>query len=145
MNMGYISYHILPSIFYHFIPLIRFFFHLPRLQRWSILFQPLSLKFTNSFLLLKQCPLDSIPTFFLKLCFNELGPIITNLVNLSLSEKIFPSSFKQAPVQPLLKMFVSFRMHSKSFSFHPIFDSPYHHSSTSRLFVTCRCVLMRKN
>ena len=31
----------------------------------------------------KLCPLDSIPTFLLKLCFNELGPIITNLVNLS--------------------------------------------------------------
>ena len=51
----------------------------------------------------KQCPLDSIPTFLLKLCFNELGQIITNLVNLSLSEGIFPSSFKQALVQPLLK------------------------------------------
>ena len=51
----------------------------------------------------KQCPLDSIPTFLLKLCFNELGPIITNLVNLSLSEGIFLSSFKQALVQPLLK------------------------------------------
>ena len=51
----------------------------------------------------KQCPLDSIPTFLLKLCFNELGPIITNLVNLSLSEGIFPSSFKQTLVQPLLK------------------------------------------
>ena len=46
----------------------------------------------------KQCPLDSIPTFLLKLCFNELGPIITNLVNLSLYEGIFPSSFKQALV-----------------------------------------------
>ena len=44
----------------------------------------------------KQCPLDSIPTFLLKLCFNELGPIITNLVNLSLSEGIFLLSFKQA-------------------------------------------------
>ena len=35
----------------------------------------------------KQCLLDSITTFFLKLCFNELGPIITNLVNL------FPKEF----------------------------------------------------
>ena len=51
----------------------------------------------------KQCQLDSIPTFLLKLRFNELGPIITNLVNLSLSEGIFQSSFKQALVQPLLK------------------------------------------
>ena len=39
--------------FYHLILLIHFFFHLPHLQSWSILFQPLSLKFTNSFLLLK--------------------------------------------------------------------------------------------
>ena len=39
--------------FYHLILLIRFFFHLPRLPSWSILFQPRSLKFTNSFLLLK--------------------------------------------------------------------------------------------
>ena len=34
---------------------------------------------------------------------NELGPILTNLVNLTLSGGIFPSSFKQALVQPLLK------------------------------------------
>ena len=53
--------------------------------------------------LLIQCPLDFIPTFLLKLCFNELGQIITNLANLSLSEGIFPSSFEQALVQPLLK------------------------------------------
>ena len=51
----------------------------------------------------KQCPLDSIPTFLLKLCFNELGLIITNLIKFSLSEGIFSSSFKQALVQPLLK------------------------------------------
>ena len=51
----------------------------------------------------KQCSLDSIPILFLKLCFDEVGPILTNLVNLSLSGGIFPSSFKQALVQPLLK------------------------------------------
>ena len=38
---------------YHLIFLIRFFLHLPHLQRWPILFLPLSLKFTNSFLPLK--------------------------------------------------------------------------------------------
>ena len=48
--------------FYHLTPLIRFFFHLPRPQRWSILFQPLSLKFTNSFLLLKIKNVPSIPS-----------------------------------------------------------------------------------
>ena len=51
----------------------------------------------------KQCSLDSIPMLFLKLCFKEVGPILTNLVNLYLSEGIFPSSFKQALVQPPLK------------------------------------------
>ena len=39
---------------------------------------------------------------FLKLCFDELGPTIIN-INFSLSEGIFPSSFKQAIVHPLLK------------------------------------------
>ena len=51
----------------------------------------------------KQCKLDSIPTSLLKNCFNELGPIITKLVNLSLAEGVFPSSFKIAHVLPLLK------------------------------------------
>ena len=48
---------------------------------------------------------DSIPTFLLKLCFDELGPTIINIINFSLSElrRIFPSSFKQAIVHPLLK------------------------------------------
>ena len=91
--------------FHHLILLIRFFIHLPHPQSWSISFQPLSLKFTNSFLLLKINNVPLIPSqlSFWKLCFNELGPIITNLVNLSLSEGIFPSSFKQALVRPLLK------------------------------------------
>ena len=51
----------------------------------------------------KQCKLDSMPTSLLKQCFDELGPIITNLVNLSLAEGVFPSSFKLAHVRPLLK------------------------------------------
>ena len=48
--------------FYHLILLIRFFFHLPRLQSWSILFQPLSLKFTNSLLLPKANNVPLIPS-----------------------------------------------------------------------------------
>ena len=51
----------------------------------------------------KQCELDSIPTFLLKLCFDELGPTIINIINFSLSEGIFPSLFQQAIVHPLLK------------------------------------------
>ena len=48
--------------FHHLILLIRFFFHLPRLQSSSILFQPLSLKFTNLFLLLKVNNVPLIPS-----------------------------------------------------------------------------------
>ena len=99
--------------FCHLILLIRFFFYLPRLRSWSI-YIPAPV-FTNSQTLQnkiykltsasesKQCSLDSILILFSKLCFNEVGPILTNLVNLSLSGGIFPSSLKQALVQPLLK------------------------------------------
>ena len=51
----------------------------------------------------KQCEPYSIPTFLLKLCFNELAPTIINIIHFSLSEGIFPSPFKQAIVHPLLK------------------------------------------
>ena len=51
----------------------------------------------------RENELDLIPTFLLKLYFNELDPTIINIINVSLSEGIFPSSFKQAIVHPLLK------------------------------------------
>ena len=50
-----------------------------------------------------QCKLDVIPTDLLKECFEELGPIITTLINYSLAEGCFPSIFKNAHVRPLLK------------------------------------------
>ena len=36
-------------------------------------------------------------------CFEELGPIITTLINYSFAEGCFPSIFKNAHVRPLLK------------------------------------------
>ena len=72
-------------------------------------FQPLSRKFVISFSLYSQNNvnltqlLTQLYTFLLKLCFDELGPTIINIINFSLSEGIFPSSFKQAIVYPLLK------------------------------------------
>ena len=71
----------------------------------------------------KQCPLDSIPTFLLKLCFNELGPIITNLVNLSLKEffhhhsnKLLSSLFSKNHLYPLMisTTFVQFQTSTSS-------------------------------
>ncbi|CAC5422780.1 unnamed protein product [Mytilus coruscus] len=51
----------------------------------------------------KHCELDPMPTYLLKSCSNELLPVMTNIVNCSLSESLVPSSFEQAIVRPLLK------------------------------------------
>jgi hypothetical protein len=51
----------------------------------------------------KQCELDPIPTSILKQSISVLAPTITNIINLSLSSGIFPPSFKQSIVSPLLK------------------------------------------
>src|SRR5438552_16633487 len=47
--------------------------------------------------------LDVIPTKFLKSCIDAFVTPITHLINLSLSEGVFPTSFKHAVVSPLLK------------------------------------------
>jgi hypothetical protein len=51
----------------------------------------------------KSCDLDPIPTQLLKSCIDVLLTPITKLINLSLSEGVFPSAFKTAHVTPLLK------------------------------------------
>ena len=51
----------------------------------------------------KQCELDPIPTSLVKQSISVLAPIITNIINLSLSSGTFPSSFKLSVVTPLLK------------------------------------------
>lgn len=51
----------------------------------------------------KSCPLDPIPTWLLKECQQELLPVITHIVNLSLSTSIMPSDFKEALINPLIK------------------------------------------
>ena len=49
------------------------------------------------------CSLDSIPTCLLKSCLNALLQPISTLINLSLSEGLFPDDFKHAIVTPLHK------------------------------------------
>lgn len=50
------------------------------------------------------CDLDPIPTKLLKTeCLEILCPVITNIVNLSMSTGTFPTKFKHALVRPLLK------------------------------------------
>ena len=58
--------------------------------------------------LIKQCPTkscsqDPLPTWLLKEQLNIFVPIITDIVNHSLSSGTFPMSFKTADITPLLK------------------------------------------
>ena len=51
----------------------------------------------------RQCELDLIPTSLLKDCASVLVPVITKIINLSLSSGNFPMVFKHSLVTPLLK------------------------------------------
>ena len=51
----------------------------------------------------KSCELDPIPTYLLKTCVEDLAPIITRIVNLSIESAQMPKSYKNAIVRPLLK------------------------------------------
>ena len=51
----------------------------------------------------KSCTLDPIPTHVLKDHDSSLVPIITKMVNMSMSSRTVPPSFKMALVTPLLK------------------------------------------
>ena len=51
----------------------------------------------------KSCFLDPMPTWMLKLCLDELLPVITRIINYSLRTGVFPDSFKIAHVIPLIK------------------------------------------
>ena len=51
----------------------------------------------------KHCDLDPIPTSLLKKCIHILAPVLTLIVNLSLSTGKFPRAFKRAVITPLLK------------------------------------------
>ena len=51
----------------------------------------------------KTCSLDPWPTFLVKRCTDILLPSLTKLVTLSFQNGIFPESFKNAIVAPLIK------------------------------------------
>ena len=50
-----------------------------------------------------SCCLDPIPTPLLKSCIEPLIPVITRIINTSFDSGIFPVSWKEAVVIPLLK------------------------------------------
>ena len=51
----------------------------------------------------KTCELDPIPTWLLKQCSYELVPLITTIINASLTKSVVPPDFKRAVIRPLLK------------------------------------------
>ena len=51
----------------------------------------------------KSCELDPIPTSLLKKSANEIVPIITKIVNISLESGVFSDSLKVALVRPLIQ------------------------------------------
>ena len=51
----------------------------------------------------KSCTLDPIPATLTKQCLHDLAPLVTRIVNVSLSTGTVPSGLKQALVKPILK------------------------------------------
>ena len=51
----------------------------------------------------KSCQLDLIPTWLVKQCVDQLLPLLTSIINESLTKGDFPNDFKNAIVKPLLK------------------------------------------
>ena len=51
----------------------------------------------------KSCALDPIPTWLLKQCEDELVPVLTLIINTSLSTAEFSDALKNAFVSPLIK------------------------------------------
>ena len=51
----------------------------------------------------KSCQLDPLPANIMKGCFDTLLPVITDIVNMSLSTGLMPDSLKTAELHPLLK------------------------------------------
>ena len=51
----------------------------------------------------KFCSLDPIPTNLLSECFSEIGHVIVNIINQSISQGIMPESLKNAVVKPVFK------------------------------------------
>ena len=60
--------------------------------------EKLSRQFPN-----KSCSLDTLPTWLIKSCVPSLLPIITKIINTSLLYGVFPETFKQSIIIPVLK------------------------------------------
>ena len=52
---------------------------------------------------MKTCTLDPLPSSILLVCIEELLPVISRMVNVSLEHAYFADDWKRAVVHPLLK------------------------------------------
>ena len=51
----------------------------------------------------KSCQLEPISTWLVMQCVDQLLPLLTSIINESLTKREFPYDFKNAIVKPLLK------------------------------------------
>ena len=74
----------------------------PRLSRFSPMMEQ-QVELIAKSMKTKSCEMDSIPTHILKAMFPMVIPVITQIVNLLLSDGLFHESWKVAMVRPLIK------------------------------------------
>ncbi len=81
----------------------------------------------------KSCVLDPIPTTLLKACIDPLLPVITSIINKSMTTSQFPSQFKMANVVPILKK-PSLDRNTLS-NYRPVSNLPYLGKITEKVVV----------
>ena len=81
----------------------------------------------------KSCMLDPIPTTLLKASLDTLLPILTKIVNLSITTSSVPSKFKTAVVFPLIKKILLYREDFKNYR--PVSNLPYIGKITEKVVV----------
>ena len=82
----------------------------------------------------KQCSLDPVPTWLVKKFHHILAPVLSHLVNASLSQGIFPRDHKSALVHPLIKKVSLDPMDLKSYR--PISNLSFVSKCLERVVVT---------
>ncbi len=77
----------------------------------------------SSLNLSSTCQLDPLPTHLVKACLSSLFDIVTDIIRLSLTSGVVPSSFKVAVITPRLKKPGADPNHFAIFR--PIFNLPF--------------------
>ena len=79
----------------------------------------------------KSCGLDTVPTWLLKQHAECLVPTITSIVNMSLTDDVFPDQFKTAHVCPLIKKSALYCNALKNYR--PVSNIPYISKSVEKV------------